>query len=226
MVAEVKRQLFEETLRSGDFLGSENGIIQKFNVGRRTAREAIQSLEALGVVEVRSGSKGGAWIAKGNPDRFAEALSLQFKLSGIDLKHIFQMQHLLETSAVRLAALLRTPENLAELKTIVQEGTASIASERAFKENGVAFHFAIAKSAQNPVISSLFLALRLVTRRDDLPLSIRARKSVQRTHMRLYRLIEEQASEEAADLMGEHMDDVATSYPKIRSKHPAKGDRR
>jgi GntR family transcriptional repressor for pyruvate dehydrogenase complex len=218
LVAEVKRQLFEETLRSGDFLGSESTILKKFNVGRRTAREAIQSLEALGIVEVRPGSKGGVWIAEGNPDRFAEALSVQFKLSGVSLKNIFQMQHLLETNAARLAAAHRTSENLGELKSIVQEGAALIGSQRAFKENSLAFHSAIAKSAQNPVISSIFLALRLVTRRDDLLLSQRARKNVQSTHMRLYRLIEQQAADEAARLMGEHMHVVADEYPKMTAR--------
>ena len=215
MVAEVKRQLFEETLRSGEFLGSERSIIKKFDVGRRTAREAIQSLEALGIVEVRAGSKGGAWIAEGNPDRFAEALSVQFKLSGVGLDHIFQMQNLLETSAARLAALYRTPENLAELNMIVQDGAALIGSQRAFKENGLAFHLAVAKSTQNPVLSSLFLALRLVTRRNDIILSMQARKRVQGLHARLYRLIEDKAAVEAEDLMAEHMHAIATNYPKV-----------
>ena len=73
----------------------------------------------------------------------------------------------------------------------------------------------IANSTQNPVLNSLFLALRLVTRRNDIILPLQARKKVQDIHARLYRLIEARAAAEAEDLMAEHVHGIETNYPKM-----------
>ncbi len=222
LVAHVKSQLFEDLLRPGDFLGSESTLVEKFKVGRRTAREALQSLQGLGIIEVRSGAKGGAWIAEGHPDSFAEALAVQFKLADVNLPQIFEMQHVIEMTAARLAAQRRTADNIKELHAIVQDGADLIGSVHAFQDNGLAFHVCVAKSTQNPVLSSLFRALRLVTRRDDVELTLSARKRIQKIHEQILQLIEKGKAAEAADLMGHHVHQTAVNYPKVAPKRPRK----
>ena len=219
-MAHVKRELFEGMLRPGDFFGSESGVVAEFKVGRRTAREAIQALQGLGIFDVRSGVKGGAWIAEGHPDRFAEALAVQLKLVGVDLAHILETQHMLETTSARLAAERRTEEDVEELRSIVREGAALIGSQQAFRENGLAFHFGIIKSSHNPLIGYLFRALRLVIWRDDLQLSMSMRKRVQATHERIFNLIEKGAADKVADLMSKHVNEVAIKHSEIKPKRP------
>ena len=73
IVAEVREALFEKRLRPGDFLGSEKEIAARSGTSRIVARDALRTLQAFGIVEIRPGAGGGARITKGNPQLFAEA---------------------------------------------------------------------------------------------------------------------------------------------------------
>ena len=76
IVAQVRDALFAKELRSGDFLGTEKDLAERFGVSRIVARDALRTLEAQGVVEIKVGSGGGARIARGNARLFAEALAV------------------------------------------------------------------------------------------------------------------------------------------------------
>src|ERR1700694_6291777 len=73
IVAQVREALFAKELRPGDFLGTEKDLAQRFNVSRIVARDALRTLEAQGIVEIKVGSGGGARVAQGNARPFAEA---------------------------------------------------------------------------------------------------------------------------------------------------------
>ena len=59
IVSDVRDTLFGKKLKPGDFLGTENDLAQRYDVSRIVARDALRTLEALGIVEIRMG-KGGA----------------------------------------------------------------------------------------------------------------------------------------------------------------------
>ena len=63
VVAEVRDALFAKRLRPGDFLGTEKDLAARFDASRIVARDALRTLEALGIVEIRMGKGGGARIA-------------------------------------------------------------------------------------------------------------------------------------------------------------------
>src|ERR1700743_3771735 len=73
IIAQIRTALFAEKLRPGDFLGSEASIAASFGVSRMAARDALRSLEALGIVTIRQGARGGVWVAQGDLDRMANA---------------------------------------------------------------------------------------------------------------------------------------------------------
>jgi len=83
IVTWVRDTLFAKTLKPGDFLGTEKDLAARFGVSRIVARDALRTLEALGIVEIRMGKGGGARIAQGNPRLFAEALAVQLDLTGV-----------------------------------------------------------------------------------------------------------------------------------------------
>ena len=79
----MREALFAKALRPGDFLGTEKDLAQRFAVSRIVARDALRTLEAQGIVEIKVGSGGGARIASGNAKLFAEALAVQLDLAGV-----------------------------------------------------------------------------------------------------------------------------------------------
>ena len=104
VVAEVRDALFAKRLRPGDFLGTEKDLAARFNASRIVARDALRTLEALGIVEIRMGKGGGARIAHGNPHQFAEALAVQLDLTGVTAAEIMDAQRAIETLGAELAA--------------------------------------------------------------------------------------------------------------------------
>jgi hypothetical protein len=60
MVAQVRDDLFAKKLKPGDFLGTEKDLAGRFGTSRIVARDAMRTLEALGIVEIRMGKGGGA----------------------------------------------------------------------------------------------------------------------------------------------------------------------
>src|SRR5690348_18113952 len=68
IVADVREALFDKRYRPGDFLGTEKDLAARHGVSRMAARDALRTLEALGIVDISRGAGGGARITRGNPD--------------------------------------------------------------------------------------------------------------------------------------------------------------
>ncbi len=116
IVADVREALFDKRLKPGDFLGTEKDLAARHGVSRIVARDALRTLEALGIVEIRMGKGGGARVARGNPRLFAEALAVQLDLTGVSAAEILDAQRAVECMAAELAAEHATPADHARLQ--------------------------------------------------------------------------------------------------------------
>ena len=121
IVAEVRDALFEK-LKPGDFLGTEKDLAARFGVSRIVARDALRTLQALGIVDIRMGKGGGARVARGNPRLFAEALAVQLDLTGVSAAEIMDAQRAIETLAAELAAEHATAADHAKLRAPARRG--------------------------------------------------------------------------------------------------------
>src|ERR1700759_1868436 len=83
IVADVREALFAKKLKPGDFLGTEKDLAARFSVSRIVARDALRTLQALGIADIRMGKGGGARVARGNPRLFADALAVQLAITGV-----------------------------------------------------------------------------------------------------------------------------------------------
>ena len=166
IVEQVRAALFRGELKPGDVLGSESDLARKFGVSRVPVRDAFKTLQALGIVEVRMGANGGARIAAGDPNRFADALAVQLKLVGISVEEMFDAQIAVEVMAAELAAKRATEGDLeglraivSELHTLAQKSFTAAAAMR-FSEIAMDFHAALVEAAHNRALSAQFKALR------------------------------------------------------------------
>src|SRR4051812_41328045 len=74
IVEQIRAVIGSGGMAPGDRLPSERDLGVAFGVSRTTLREALRALEAQGVIEIRTGSRGGAFIAEPSPDLVAGAL--------------------------------------------------------------------------------------------------------------------------------------------------------
>src|SRR5438876_8963621 len=145
IVSDTRDALFAKKLKPGDFLGTENDLAERYGVSRIVARDALRTLEALGIVEIRMGKGGGARIARGNPRLFAEALAVQLDLTGVGPSEIMDAQRAIETLAAELAAEHATAADHARLKRLLDEAQAIIDDAPAYTRSCRDFHLAVAE---------------------------------------------------------------------------------
>jgi GntR family transcriptional regulator, transcriptional repressor for pyruvate dehydrogenase complex len=168
IVERVRDGLFQGELKPGDLLGSESDLALKLGVSRVPVRDAFKTLQALGIVEVKMGSKGGARIARGDPNHFADALAVQLKLVGITVEEMFDSQIAIEVMATELAAKHATEADLQKLRTLLGElqglchKPMSKATALRFTNVAMQFHEALVGASHNRALSAQFKALRFV----------------------------------------------------------------
>jgi len=206
LVAEVREAVFEKRLKPGDFLGTEKDIAQRANVSRMAARDALRTLAALGVVEIKVGAGGGVRIAHGNPRQFAEALAVQLDLAGITAAEILDAQRAIETLAAELAAEHATAAELAGLKRLLATAERQIDDVPAFTRACLDFHLAVAEASHNRVLAAQLRSLQHVswpTRNPALTRTVALH--ILEIHHKLVALIEARDAAAARRLMDEHI---------------------
>jgi len=206
IVAEVRDALLDGRYRAGDFFGTEKELAARYGVSRIVARDALRSLEAMGVVEIRPGAGGGARISRGNPQRFAEALAVQLELAGIEVDEIMAAQHAIECLAAELAAKHATETEISRLKELIAEAEKLVDDVDRFTRSSLAFHLAIADASHNRVLHYQLVSLQHVSwpsRNRTLTRAVARR--VLDAHRRLVELIEARDATGARELMSEHV---------------------
>jgi len=206
IVADVRAAVGARRMAPGDFLGTEKDIAAKAGVSRIVARDALRTLEALGIVEIKMGAGGGARIARGNPRLFAEALAVQLDLAGTSAREILDAQRGVECVAVELAAENATARDLAKLKRLLDESETAIGNVDEFTRISFAFHMALAEAAHNRVLVVQLVSLQHAawpTRNRTLTRPVA--RHVLDVHRQLRDLVEARDGTAARRVMDEHV---------------------
>ncbi len=160
IVNQVRASLFDRDLRPGDFLGTETSLAERFGVSRMASRDALRSLAASGIVTVKQGAKGGAWISSGEIDHLSDSLAIQMTLLGVSMQDVLELQSGLEAVASELAAERATPEDIAELKELMAQLNASADKPRTFASLAFDLHERVVRTARNDAMLAQFRGIR------------------------------------------------------------------
>jgi GntR family transcriptional repressor for pyruvate dehydrogenase complex len=211
IVADMRDALFAKKLKPGDVLGTENEIAARYGVSRIVARDALRTLEALGIAEIRMGKGGGARVARGNPKLFAEALAVQLDLTGVDPSEIMDAQRAIECLAAELAAENAADSDIARLRRSIAEAEASMGDVERFTQLGADFHLAVAEASHNRVLVVQLISLQHVSwPRRNPTLTPKVMRRIVDVHKELLGLIEMRDSAGARKLMDDHVKMIRT----------------
>ena len=101
---QIERLILEGKVRPGQKLPSERSLAEEFDVSRPTVREAIQKLEARGLIQRRHG--GGTFVAEHVGSTFIDPMMAMIQRSPDGTFDILELRFALESVAGWLAALL------------------------------------------------------------------------------------------------------------------------
>ena len=151
-----------EDFAPGDVFPSERELMARFAVGRPAVREAMQALQAMGLLDVRHGERPR--VAKptvaGALDRIGLTMRHALTHSDPTLEDLKEVRVATECHLARIAARRRTPEDVSALRAVVaaQERAAGRDAGRFTRLDGE-FHAAVAGISGNPVFASVVEAV-------------------------------------------------------------------
>ena len=76
IVEQIQSAIFDGSMRPGEKLPPERELVEVFKTSRPTLREALRTLEQKGLIEIRLGVKGGAYVRTPNSELMAENLGV------------------------------------------------------------------------------------------------------------------------------------------------------
>ena len=206
IVAEVRAALFERRYRPGDFLGTEKDLAARHGVSRMVARDALRTLEGLGIVEISRGAGGGARITQGNPQLFAEALAVQLELADIDREEIMTAQGAIEGLAAELAAKNASAAEVQSLHGLIEEAEELLDDLDAFTRSSLQFHLGVAEASHNRVLQVQLVSLQHVSWPNrNRTLNRAVARKVLDAHRKLAALIEARDAGGARQFMEAHV---------------------
>jgi GntR family transcriptional regulator, transcriptional repressor for pyruvate dehydrogenase complex len=197
-------------LTAGHKLPAEREMARKYKTSRVSVREAYRSLEELGLLVIRRGADGGAFIAEPDHNAVQRSLSVVLQLGGTSHQELTEARLLIEPPIARLAARRASPAQIARLQLVLERQEAALARKGHFRGHSLRFHRAVADCANNLPLATLMnsladLTLKVVTAIDT-PRPVK--EGICRFHRTIFEAIQRQDEDAAHRLMQEHIGDV------------------
>jgi GntR family transcriptional repressor for pyruvate dehydrogenase complex len=166
VASQLRRSISEGRLRPGDKLPPERSLATMFGVSRNTVRDALRGLELSGLIELKLGATGGAFVLPGSSNAVVNGMRDLYFLGAITPDHLTEARLALSAEVIRLACKRITEEDLAILEANVARA-AEMHKAGNFEERTKyhqAFHVLLAKTSRNPILIAATEGIMEVTR--------------------------------------------------------------
>jgi len=160
IVVQIERAIFDGELDPGDRLQSERELAEQFGVSRITVRDALRVLEARGLIRVKVGASGGAFVTETNVDQVAESISTMILLKRMSLSELVEARTIVETATAELAAQRADAATVDLLAQMVERGRRVVREHLPHTEASMDFHVALAEASKNELLSATVRAYR------------------------------------------------------------------
>ncbi len=220
----IRKAISEGKLLPGEKLPAERDLAQRLKASRVSVREAYRSLEELGLIFVKRGAEGGAFIADVGHEPVSRSLSLMLRLGKTSHEELTEARLLLEPPIARLAARRAGPEDIEQLQDLVKK------QEQAMEGNGnprrydLQFHRLVARCAKNlPLMivmnSVADLTLEAISRFDIPP---NVKRHAVNFHGRILDAIRRRDENAAHEIMLRHIREVQSRLGKTFARQLTK----
>jgi GntR family transcriptional regulator, transcriptional repressor for pyruvate dehydrogenase complex len=207
----VRELIVSEQLLPGERLPAERDLARMLGVSRVPIREAMRTLAAQGLVEIRRGQ--GMYVATSSVDATVDQLTTALLQQRDLLEELFAVRMLLEPASAQWAAARGEPEDVAELQSTYDDMVRAAQREppdyETIGERDTHLHVQIAATSHNRVLVRIMQAIQDL-HREQLESSLRYRDRIPSTlkdHGRIVRAIAAGDPVRARSAMLEHLSD-------------------
>ncbi|MBE0583311.1 MAG: FadR family transcriptional regulator [Desulfofustis sp.] len=154
IIEDIRTAILAGKLQPGDRLPAEKELSQQFQVSRQTMRESLRALEHLGLITLRKGSGGGAFIKAVDAEVAVQSLANYLYFKNLTIANLSEMRRLLEPHAAACAAQRISAVDLQRL-AIINKQTRQAMDNRDLElvtGSEIEFHRVIARQTDNPIL--------------------------------------------------------------------------
>jgi GntR family transcriptional repressor for pyruvate dehydrogenase complex len=223
IISQIRKQIFEGKLLPGDKLPSENGMMEQFHVSKQTLREALRALEFIGLIEIKKGATGGAYIAEMDSPIALEVLANFLYFNKLSIHNMTEVRRIIEPYTAGIAAEAMTDKEMGALQNLIRltrkEYNTDSHSQYSFNID-LEFHCMIANSTKNPLLMLIvdFIESLMVDKKTVIRPSREFQASIMEAHERIYAAIVKRDVDSARTEMSRHINEVEGYMLKLQKR--------
>lgn len=209
---QVRAQLSAGHLTPGDKLPAERDLALQFGTSRAAVREALRSLEMAGLIELRKGVKGGAFILEGDPGVVTRSFGDMVHLGRISLESLTESRMLIQDAVVRLASVRATDDDFDALERSIDR-TEQLTLENKPEERRIQlvnFYRLLAKATGNEVMVIVVDALTDIVLKTLARLKVGPNRHTVKMHREIVQCLRRRQTEQACTLMSTHLRELSS----------------
>jgi len=205
---QIRRMISEGALKPGDLLPPERELVAKLGVGRSSIRDAVRTLEVMGILEPRQGH--GTVVRDLSADALVVPLSLVLTRKRELVTELLDVRRMIEPGLAARAAKNATAEELEHMAAILERHEAKLRRGEQAMDEDSDFHYAIALAARNSVVLRV-LDVLMDLLRESRSRSLQVPGRPQRSfdgHRRILRALQRRDSKAAEAAVRRHLKEI------------------
>ena len=169
---QIKDLIYSKTLKPGDKLPPERDLATQFGTGRMAVREALRILEQSGLIIVKQGSEGGAFVKEADTSMATEIISGLIRRSSLTMEDVMEVRIKFEMAVLEAAIGRITESDMEMLQKRIDDAEIMIREDKEgirplnpflLGETYADFHLILARATKNPVYEIIMDCLMRVS---------------------------------------------------------------
>jgi GntR family transcriptional repressor for pyruvate dehydrogenase complex len=222
IVDQLKFLIIKGNLKPGDKLPSERELSERLGVSRSSVREALSALEAMSILDIRSGE--GTFVRQTSQSATIEPLAWVLTVENNPVIQLMEVRRVLEVEAAGLAARRATGYQLEKIVEALNAMKEAAEKQELAVEYDLKFHFTIAEATHNTILLRIMNTVADImhqtfrANRQQLYGSPGMAERIIREHSLILEAIQERNPAEASKRMLEHLNNVEAGLIKSDKK--------
>jgi GntR family transcriptional repressor for pyruvate dehydrogenase complex len=205
---QIRRLISDGTLKTGDLLPPERELAVRLGVGRSSVRDAVRTLEVMGILEPRQGH--GTVVRDPSADSLVVPLASVLTRKREMVVELLDVRRIIEPALGARAARNATDDEIAELEEILRRQERKMRRGEPAIEEDSQFHYALALAAGNSVLQRV-LDVLMDLLRESRARSLQVPGRLERSyagHRRILRAIKRRDAKAAEKAVKQHLSEI------------------
>jgi GntR family transcriptional repressor for pyruvate dehydrogenase complex len=211
-------------VKPGDRLPTETDLTTTLGVSRTCVREAIKSLESLGLIVVRQ--RVGATVLEPSAANLLNAEQFSLAIQSQKTDDLLEFRKIMEVGLASLAAENAEQSDLDTMRAALDRYGAEIATNRFDCTTDLSFHAALAAASKNPIVVMVWQMLserlaEVLSHTITLP---QVREESLRDHEQIFKAVKSRNARKAREAMRAHLENADRVWKiAFAETHPRNG---